>query len=294
MRAGNTGLGDNSTEEVVLLRRRVSELEDELTELRTSEAELRAMFRAMTDVVLVMNSEGRYLRIADTAPDLLYRPPASLVGQRMHDVMPAETAIFFLKNIRDALEKQGIVSMDYSLPIEDRNVWFSANISPMSSDTVMLVCRDVTERKNYEILLQDSLRQQETIRTQETTLTLLSAPLIPVSDEIVVMPLVGDLDDSRMSLMMETLLSGVQQLRAEVAILDVTGVFDFNAMAAEALIRAARAVQLLGTRVILTGIRANAAQALVELGVDLSGLTTRRTLQDAIRVAQAQPVSTHS
>jgi len=252
------------------------------------------MFRAMTDVVLVMNSEGRYLRIADTAPDLLYRPPASLVGQRMHDVMPAETANFFLKNIRDALEKQGIVSMDYSLPIEDRNVWFSANISPMSSDTVMLVCRDVTERKNYEILLQDSLRQQETIRTQETTLTLLSAPLIPVSDEIVVMPLVGDLDDSRMSLMMETLLSGVQQLRAEVAILDVTGVFDFNAMAAEALIRAARAVQLLGTRVILTGIRANAAQALVELGVDLSGLTTRRTLQDAIRVAQAQPVSTHS
>jgi hypothetical protein len=42
-------------------------------ELRTSEAELRALFEAMTDVILVLNGEGRYLKVAPTNPSLLYK-----------------------------------------------------------------------------------------------------------------------------------------------------------------------------------------------------------------------------
>jgi rsbT co-antagonist protein RsbR len=253
--------------------------------LRVSEAELRAMFRAMTDVVLVMDRDGRYLRIGETAPDLLYQPSSDLVGKRMHEVMPAEAADFFLAHIRRALTQQGVVSMDYNLPIEGRTVWFSANISPMSADTVILVCRDVTERKHYELLLQDSLRQQELLREQETVLTQLSTPLIPVGEDIVAMPLVGQMDESRARQVMETLLHGVERLRARVAIVDITGVMNVDSAVADTLVQVARAVQLLGARVVLTGIRPEAAEALVGLGVDLSGLATRRTLQDAIRYA---------
>ena len=61
-----------------------------------------------------------------------------------------------------------------------------------------------------------------------------------------------------------------------------------DAAVADALIQAARAVKLLGARAVLTGIRPEVADALVSLGVDLSGITTRGTLQDAIRDAQAQ------
>ncbi len=278
----------DETQELARLRARVAELEPELDRLRTAEAELRAMFRGMTDLVLVMDRDGYYLRIAETAPDLLYRPPADLVGKRMHEVMPAAAADFFLQNIHEALATQGLVSMDYSLPIAERELWFSASISPMSADTVILVCRDVTDRKHHEQVLIASLAQQELLRAQEAALMQMSTPLIPISADIVVMPLVGQLDSTRANQVMETLLEGVQRTRVRVAILDITGVANVDAAVADALIQAARAVKLLGARAVLTGIRPEVADALVSLGVDLSGITTRGTLQDAIRDAQAQ------
>lgn len=285
----------DETEELARLRARIAELEPtlercrgELDALRTAEAELRAMFRGMTDLVLVMDRDGRYLRIAETAPGLLYKPPADLVGRRMHEVMPPEAADFFLQKIHDALATQGLVSMDYSLPIDDRLLWFSANISPMSADTVILVCRDVTERKHHEQVLVNSLAQQERLRAQEAALLQMSTPLIPISADIVVMPLVGQLDATRAHQVMETLLEGVERTRVRIAILDITGVANVDTAVADALMQAARAVKLLGARAVLTGIRPEVADTLVCLGVDLSGIATRGTLQDAIRDAQAQ------
>lgn len=284
-----TGSGPPQDPDVELagLRARLAELEAEIATLHQSEMELRAMFRAMTDLVLVMNGEGRYLEIAETAPDLLYRPSAELVGKRMHEVMPAEAADYFLAHIREALELQQVVSMDYSLPLPDREVWFSANISPMSGDTVILVCRDITSRKLHEQVLEDNLRQQELLRVQESALMELSTPLIPITDRVVVMPLVGQLDSARAEQVMITLLEGVERTRARVAILDITGVPAVDAVTADALVRATRAAQLLGARVILTGVRPDVAAALMRLGVDLGGITTRGTLQDGIRYARA-------
>ncbi|HEY0138125.1 MAG TPA: STAS domain-containing protein [Nannocystis sp.] len=286
---------DQETEELARLRGRVAELEAsqagchaELEALRRTEAELRAMFRGMTDLVLVMDRDGRYLRIAETAPGLLYRPPGDLVGKRMHEVMPDAAAEFFLQKIHEALASQALVSMDYSLPIEDRELWFSANISPMSDDTVLLVCRDVTERKHHEQVLQNSLRQQEQLRAQEAELMQLSTPLIPIGADIVVMPLVGQLNAQRAQQVMETLLQGIERTRVRVAILDITGVARVDTAVADALVNAARAVKLLGARAVLTGIRPEVADVLVNLGVDLSGIRTCGTLQDAIREAQSQ------
>lgn len=263
--------------ELARLRNRVAELEAELAQLRPSEAELRAMFQAMRDVVLVMSRDGRYLKIADTAPDLLYQPSPDLLGKRMHEVMPAAAADFFLTHISEALEQQRVVAMDYSLPVDGREVWFSANISPMSADTVILVCRDITERKLHE----QQLAQQQDMLIQ------LSTPLIPISDTVVVMPLIGQLDAARGEQIMSTLLEGIGRTRAKVAILDVTGVAFVDVATAQMLMRFTRATQLLGARIILTGIRPDVATALVALDVDLHGIATCATLQAGIRLAQA-------
>jgi anti-anti-sigma factor len=276
---------DNSVDPARLLAR-IAELEAELAVLRSSEDELRAMFRAMTDVVLVMSRDGRYLKIGETAPDLLYKPSLDLIGKRMHEVMPDVAADFFLAHIHRALELLQVVSMDYNLPIDGQDVWFSANISPMSADTVILVCRNITERKLHEQVLQDSLRQQELLRAQEAMLMQLSTPLIPINDAVVVMPLVGRLDAARADQVMSTLLEGIERSGATVAILDITGVPSVDAITADVLVRATRAVQLVGTSMILTGIRPEVAVALLELGRDLRGVVTRATLQDGIRHAQ--------
>ena len=82
--------------------------------------------------------------------------------------------------------------------------------------------------------------------------------------------------------MLETLLEGVAVSRASTAILDITGVPVVDTQVANALLRAAQAVKLLGAQVVLTGIRPEVAQTLVGLGADLSGIVTRATLQSGI------------
>jgi rsbT co-antagonist protein RsbR len=281
--------------EIAALRQQIAELSGaaqelaqlraEVLALRASEAEMRAMFQAMTDVVLVMDKEGRYIKIAPTAPDLLYRPSQELLGKTLHEVMPAEPANFFLSHIRAALSSGRVTTMEYSLPVEGKEIFFIGSVAPMSNDRVIIISRDVTERRLAERARQEQLRHEEIIRAQEAMLAQLSTPLIPINGEVMVMPLVGHVDASRISRILTVLLEGVQARRARVAILDVTGVPAVDAQMAGAFVRAARAVQLLGAQVVLTGIRAEVAQALVSLQVDLRGIVTRATLQSGIAFA---------
>jgi methyl-accepting chemotaxis protein len=129
--------------------------------------------------------------------------------------------------------------------------------------------------------------QQEIIRVQEATLEELSTPLIPINDQITVMPLVGAVDSRRSQRVMEVLLFGVSKSRAKLVILDVTGVAVVDTQVAEGLVRAARALRLLGARVVITGIRPEVAQTLVTLGVQLGDIVTHGTLQSGIEYGMA-------
>jgi rsbT co-antagonist protein RsbR len=135
--------------------------------------------------------------------------------------------------------------------------------------------QDITERKATEDL----------IRKQASALTELSTPIIPISDEVLVMPLIGTMDSQRATQVLDTLLTGVSERRAETAILDITGVSVVDTQVANALLQAAKAVRLLGAKVVLTGIRPEVARTLVGLGVDLADIVTRSTLQAGIAYA---------
>lgn len=146
--------------------------------------------------------------------------------------------------------------------------------------SVLGTCLDITERKQLE---QERIGFQEAlIHAQKTTLRELSTPLIPISNQVVVMPLIGHIDEGRAQQVLDELLQGVATHRARVAILDITGVPLVDAAVALALVQAAQAVRLLGTRVILTGMRPNVAQSLVALDSSLAGITTYGSLQDGI------------
>ncbi|HVK65744.1 MAG TPA: STAS domain-containing protein [Polyangium sp.] len=274
--------------EVAELRARLAAAESELAEARTAEAELRAMFTAMTDVVIVMNREGRYLKIAPTGADLLYKPSGDLLGKTLHEVMPPPMAEFLLSHVHASLDQKGLVNVEYSMPAGAREIFFSTNITPMSDDVVIVVARDVTDRKRAEEALAEGIRRQVVIDAQEAALSALSTPLIPVTDEIVVMPLIGVLDSQRVQQVMDTLLRGVTERRARTAILDITGISVVDTEVADALVRAARAVQLLGAKVVLTGVRRDVAQTLVEIQADLGGIVTRSTVQSGIAFAMAR------
>src|SRR2546425_8211918 len=114
---------------------------------RDADAELEALFAAIDDVILVLDAEGRYVKIAPTNPSLLYRPAAELLGKTLREVFDPAQAEQFMEYIRTALATRTTVHFEYSLPIAGREVWFSGAISPMSRDQVVLVGRDITDRK---------------------------------------------------------------------------------------------------------------------------------------------------
>jgi ribose transport system substrate-binding protein len=121
--------------------------------------------------------------------------------------------------------------------------------------------------------------QQEIIATQESIIRELSTPVIPITDEIMVMPLIGTIDSARSQQIMETMLAAISQSGAHVLILDVTGVVVIDTNIANYLLQAARAVRLLGAQVLLAGISPEIAQTIVQLGIDLGGLLTQSTVQ---------------
>lgn len=150
-------------------------------------------------------------------------------------------------------------------------------------DGTVVVARDMREEQALEI--ERERLQDEMFRMQELALRELSTPLLAVSDHAVVMPLVGAIDSRRAQQVIETLLEGITTHSANIAILDITGVTVVDTQVANALLRAAQAVRLLGARVVLTGIRPEIAQTLVGLGADLSEIVTRSSLQSGIAYA---------
>ncbi len=115
--------------------------------LRESEAELRALFAGMPDVVIMLDKKGQYLKIAPTKPELLYQPEDELQGKNLHEIFPKEQADIFLEKIQQSLETQEVVKIEYSLNIGENEHWFDGRIAPMSENTVVYVARDITERK---------------------------------------------------------------------------------------------------------------------------------------------------
>jgi anti-anti-sigma factor len=130
--------------------------------------------------------------------------------------------------------------------------------------------------------------QQEVIDAQRAALRELSTPLIPISKDVMIMPLIGTIDSQRAQMVLEALLEGVAHHQASLAIIDITGVSIVDTQVAQALVQAAQAVRLLGARVMLTGIQPQIAQTLVTLGVDLAEIITRGSLQSGIAMALQQ------
>jgi anti-anti-sigma regulatory factor/HAMP domain-containing protein len=150
------------------------------------------------------------------------------------------------------------------------------------------------ELENRHTLEQTLAELRESIAAREqlsATIRELSSPVIPVLEGILVMPLIGVIDSERAALLLNSLLTAIEQRGARVVIMDVTGVPIIDTQVARSLLHAADAARLLGTQTVLVGLRPELAQTIVGLGLNLSNLITRADLQSGLIYAMSRDQS---
>jgi len=128
-------------------------------------------------------------------------------------------------------------------------------------------------------------RAQELVARQNEAIRALSTPVMEVWAGILVLPLIGLIDQARGEQLMDQLLSAIVRTGAQVAILDITGVPEVDTSVADQLQRAMAAAKLLGTQTIMTGVSPENAQTMVRLDIDLSQVHAERSLAAGLRRA---------
>ena len=127
--------------------------------------------------------------------------------------------------------------------------------------------------------------REDVIRRQQAELVELSTPVVKLWTGVVALPLIGTLDSARTQVVMESLLERIVETDSTIAILDITGVPTVDTLVAQHLLRTVAAARLMGADCIISGIRPQIAQTIVHLGLDLSEVTTKASLADAVVVA---------
>ncbi|HEY0606720.1 MAG TPA: STAS domain-containing protein [Herpetosiphonaceae bacterium] len=137
----------------------------------------------------------------------------------------------------------------------------------------------------YQSLQGDLIAQSAALEEQRALIQQLGAPIVPIAAHVLLLPLVGPIDEARTAQITEAVLEQISQTQAEVMLVDITGVPVVDAFVANHIVSLTRAVRLLGAQVVLVGIRAEIAQTIIQLGVDIRDIVTFANLQAGIAYA---------
>jgi len=144
--------------------------------------------------------------------------------------------------------------------------------------------RDRAEHQARELieaneLMSDQLDQQGQLLELVTTL---ETPVVPLAEGMLFAPIVGHIDSRRAQALTTRLLEQTSVQRARLVVLDIAGVAVVDTAVAQSLLHMVQALRLLGCEVILSGISASVALALIHLGVNLEEVRTVRSPQEAL------------
>jgi rsbT co-antagonist protein RsbR len=128
--------------------------------------------------------------------------------------------------------------------------------------------------------------RERVIRQQQEAIRELSTPVLQVRERLLILPIIGVLDDQRARQLTEQLLRGIRTNRAKVVVIDITGVPEIDSTVANHLVQTVEASRLMGASVIITGLSSDIALTLVTIGVDLSKMNAVGDLQGGIEEAE--------
>jgi len=160
-----------------------------------------------------------------------------------------------------------------------------ANLTFNESREVLLLVAGIFNDISLDVFNVYLEEKERTIQAQQDEIKQTSTPITEIWDGVLTLPIIGTLDSSRTVSVMENLLSRIEQDRARVVVMDITGVVAIDSQVSHHLIQMMRAIGLMGAKAILTGIRPDIARALTSLNIDLDDVMTRSTLSEGLKEA---------
>lgn len=235
------------------------------------------------NAAVVMNQAGRIVAINRIGTDLFGYAENELIDQEIEILIPPRfrgkhvhhrTGFFKDPGAREmgaGRDLAGLRKDGSEFPIEIGLKPFET----IDGIVVMATIIDISERKRLE----------ELIKRQQEDLMELSTPVINLWEGILVLPIVGTLDSERSRTMVEQLLQALSDSDSGIAIVDISGVPTVDTLVAQHLMKAIDASRLMGAECIISGIRPEIANTIVNLGLDLSKVKTKSTMSKALKDA---------
>ncbi|WP_437840301.1 PAS domain-containing protein [Sorangium sp. So ce1153] len=256
--------------------------------LERSESLLHAFLEYTPSMMVAVDAAGRLLLVNREIESFYRMSREELLGKVVYDLLPPAASASIRKANEETAASGRSGASEHVLVYPDGPRDYLSTKFPIRDAegkiyAVGTVSVDISRTKQAEA--ERAEMQRQLIEMQQATIQELITPLLPLARGVVAMPIVGSVDPARAEQILTTLLEGIAARKAKIAILDITGVKDVDARVAQSLVDAARAAGLLGTRVVLTGIRPQIAQTLTTMGADLSGVVTKATLESGIAYA---------
>ncbi|SNZ04390.1 PAS domain S-box-containing protein [Terribacillus aidingensis] len=172
-----------------------------------------------------------------------------IIGHNCRFLQGDDTSKNDVKIIRNAIKQEDPVVVELkNYRKEGEMFWNELEIYPIYLDDekktfFVGVQKDITERKLNEELVAHYL--EEVAR--------LSTPIVPITDTTSILPLIGDVDDRRLNQILERVGEHVQQTGEQNFIIDLQGISRFHSGVHDGVLRLHQLLELMGTRLIVTG-----------------------------------------
>jgi rsbT co-antagonist protein RsbR len=110
-----------------------------------------------------------------------------------------------------------------------------------------------------------------------------STPMVPIDEGVVILPLVGEMDEVRSKVILEQVLAKSYQESIDYFIIDISGLVIDNGLVSENIFKLTQSLKLLGALPILTGVRPDQAMNFQKSGSEMLQLTSKTSLKEALK-----------
>ncbi|WP_117154052.1 STAS domain-containing protein [Paraliobacillus quinghaiensis] len=201
-----------------------------------------------------------------------------IIGQNCRFLQGEDTSKSSIDKIRAALGQEESITLElYNYKKNGTGFWNELSIDSMwieeEQKTYFVgVQKDITSEKEKGRLLTEALNEMEQ----------LSTPIVPISEDISVLPLIGSIHHSRLENLTSTISNYLTKSKDDYLILDLSGLYEVDTYVASSILKLHDLTTLIGTNLVITGIRPELAIKTIDIGEKLKELRTYRTVKDAL------------